>query len=639
MFSKFKFKRYLRSKLFWISLLLVLSIGAGLIVYARTRSSKHPFELAEDFPRGALVYGQFSDLPALIKQWDQSRLKQQYLESENYKQFQHGHLALKLVERWEEFNNALGFPLDNATLSSTADAKVAIAIYDIGRLDLVFIAPMSEEKIMATEFFKSKEQFEATELPDGTTYYRHEVDADRGRQKQVLVFAALKGRLILATSEPLLLRAINNINGKSKKDRLWDDPSFKTLSAMVSPHFATVWVDQAKLNDDYYFKHYWLMQNVDQLKSIRACMFDLELKDGTWIERRDFLTFGKEARRNAAIPAAEIARLQAQIPGDVPYLKIESLGADASLTTALIQETLLDRPADDQKQTGKYWSWERYGDDEFYPVDPGDEEEDYDRYSYLSPEFDSQIDDPHDAKISQPEVPGENPLRNELERQFAVRLQEAIAPARPSGAVVATSPRTMAGPLFVEFRRVAILPLQAPTNLNRQVLEEAISKAAQSRLTVAGPSVDLKWVDRAENDQSWRELELPMLGWHFCYALRGRDLIIANSPELLSAVLGIHNQSATLAERSPSLDDLTIIRLDQRKPAFDDIVNRLDAESIKRRQAARAKDDKGAAGTSEEFFSGNIGSLLDVASNVARIEIKRSSSSNSLHEEIDYILR
>src|SRR6185436_8318626 len=191
MFSILKSKRYLRSKPLWISLFLVLSICAGLIAYARSRSSRHPFELAQDFPRGALVYGQFSDLPALIKQWDQSSLKQEYLSSANYKQFQHGHLALKLIERWEEFNNALGFPLDTSALSGAADKRGAIAIYDIGRLDMIFIAPMSEEKIMATEFFKSKDQFEAIELPDSTTYYRHEVEADRGRQKQMLVFAAL----------------------------------------------------------------------------------------------------------------------------------------------------------------------------------------------------------------------------------------------------------------------------------------------------------------------------------------------------------------------------------------------------------------------------------------------------------------
>ena len=330
--------------------------------------------------------------------------------------------------------------------------------------------------------------------------------------------------------------------------------------------------------------------------------------------------------------------MQAQIPGAVPFLKVESLGNDPSLTTTLIHDTLLDRPAPTQQQSSRYWSWQRYGDDEFYPADRNDDDEDYDRYSYLSPEYDSLIDDPHDAKISQTEEPGENPLRSDLEHQFAARLQQAIAPAHPLAAVAATSPRTIAGPLFVEFRRVAILTLQAPTNLNREVLEEAISKAAQSRLTVAGPSVDLKWVDHAENDKSWRELELPMLSWHFCYGLRDRELIIANSPELLSAVLDIHNRSVTLAEPSvSSLDDLTIIRLDQRRPAFDDIVNRLDAESTK--QPVSDQNNNGSAGTSEEFFSGNIGSLLDVAANVTRIEIKRSSSADRLHEEIDFILK
>jgi hypothetical protein len=51
----------------------------------------------------------------------------------------------------------------------------------------------------------------------------------------------------------LLVRAIANVNGKSPKDRLSDDPAFKTLSSIVSPHFAAIWVDQAKLNEDYYF--------------------------------------------------------------------------------------------------------------------------------------------------------------------------------------------------------------------------------------------------------------------------------------------------------------------------------------------------------------------------------------------------
>ncbi len=633
--------KYLRPKPLSI-IALVLIICAALFVYARTRSNKDAFTLAEDFPRGALVYAQFRDLPELIKQWDQSRLKQKYLDSANYKQFQHRHLSLKLIERWEEFNNALGFPLDTTTISSAADAGAAIAIYDIGRLDFVFIAPMSEQKLAATKFFKSKEQFEETELPDGTTYYRHEFQADRGRQKQIFGLAAVKGHLILASNEQLLLRAIANINGKSHKDRLSDDPAFKTLSDIVNPHFATVWVDQAKLNDDYYFKHYWLMQNVAELKSIRAGMFDLELQDGQWIERRDFLTTGKPTRKSSQIAAAEIARMQSQIPDDVPFLKVESLGDNPSLTASLIDDALLDGRSREQKQRSNSWSWASYGDNEFYSACNEDTEE-YDRYSYPGPEYDSMIDDPHDARISRNEEPGENPLRYELERQFAARLQQAIGPARPFAAVVATSPHTITGPLFVEFRRVAILRLQAPASLNREILEEAISKAAQSRLTVAGPGVNLRWVGHNENAQSWRELELPMLGWHFCYALRDRELLLSNSPELLTSVLDAPNRTPVSSTQSaPSLDNLTIIRLDQRKQAFDDIVGKLDAESIKASQKARNEAKESSDGpdrSSAEFFSENLSSLLDVSSAVTKIEIKRSSSANRLHEEIAFSLK
>jgi hypothetical protein len=618
---------------------LVLFISVGLFVYARTRSAKSAFSLAESFPRGALVYAQFENLPGLIKQWDQSNLKQQYLNSANYKQFQHGHLALKLIERWEEFNFALGFPLDTTAISGAADSGAAIAIYDIGRLDLVFMAPMSEEKVAATKFLTSKEQFEETELPDGTTYYRKEVEADRGRQKQVLVFAAVNAHFILATNEQLLLRAIANINRKSHKDKLSDDPSFRALASVVKPHFMTVWVDQTKLNADYYFKHYWLMQNVDQLQSIRAGMFDLELQAGRWIERRDFLTTAKASRLSLPIAAAEIARLQAQVPEDVPFLKVQSLGDNSALTATLIHDTLLDRRSVKQKQLSSSWSWSSYSDDEFYSAG-SDEARDDDRYAYLSPNYDSTIDDPQDARISEMEEPGENPSRQELEHQFAARLQQAIGPAHPLTALVATSPMTIAGPLFVEFRRVAIIKLQSPSTLNRDILEEAISKAAQGRLTVAGPSVVLKWVNNEANEQSWRELEMPMLGWHFCYAVRGRELILANSPELLNSVLSTGGQkSATPTPPGASLDNLTIIRLDQRKQAFDDVMGRLDTEAIAASEQTRKKTSEGSDGSSVEFFSGSLSSLLDVAAAVGRIEIRRTSFSNRLHEEIDFILK
>jgi hypothetical protein len=612
---------------------LALIVGGGWLVYAKTHTAHGPYSMADDLPRGALVYAQFHDLPAAIKRWDESSLKQQYLGSANYKQFQHRHLALKLVQRWEELNNGFGFQLSTTSISEAADAGAALAIYDIGKMDVVFVAPLSEEKLAASKFFNSKNDFEETELPDGATYYRREIEADRGRQKQVLAFAAVKGRFVLATNERLLLQTIANINGKAQKARLSDDPAFKTLSTVLTPHFATVWVDQAKLNDDWYFKHYWLMHNVDQLRGIRACIFDLEFQDGKWIERRDFLTAGKTARTNPGIPLAVAQRLRVMVPDEVPFFKIQSVTNQPARLATLVRDTLIDRQQHEQKRSRDLWSWESYDDYRFYPN--ADEDSSYDRYTYLNSDYESSIDDPRAARTIDREEPAGNPLHDELQTKFITGLQQSIAPAHPLAAAVATSPQTMAGPFFAEFRRVVIITLQSPGSLQRDVLEHAISHAVQGGLTVAGPGAELQWVNKNEGQQTWRELQLPLLGRKVCYALRDRELVIANSPELLAASL--EERGTQVTAESPlvaALDDLTIIRLDHRKEAFDDILGKLDAEELKRLQK-----HTDAADSSQQFFSGNIGSLLNVAANVNRIEIKRSSYPNRLHEEIDFILQ
>src|SRR3569832_1899795 len=116
--------------------------GVACIVFGRTaHGPRGEYWLANDLPRGAVVYAQFSNLPALIEQWDHSQLKERYVNSANYRQLQHRHLLLKLISRWEEFNSALGFQLDAATITGATETKAAVGVYDIGQLDLVRGAP------------------------------------------------------------------------------------------------------------------------------------------------------------------------------------------------------------------------------------------------------------------------------------------------------------------------------------------------------------------------------------------------------------------------------------------------------------------------------------------------------------------
>src|ERR1043166_9305485 len=422
----------------WITAMVVL-IGVALIVYARsTRSSRNAYSLAGDLPRGALVYAQFQNLPELIKQWDQSQLKDRYLNSTNYQQLQHRHLALKLISRWEEFNNATGFPIDLDAIGSSTDGAAAVAVYDIGQLDLLFIAPISDEKVALTQFFKSKDQFEEMETPDGIPYYSQKVDADRGRQKQVLAFATVNGRFVLGTNEKLLLRTLANMNNHATKDSIADDPAFKTLSQKVTPHFATIWVDQSRLNTDYYFKHYWLMQNVADLKNIRAGIFDLERQESRWIERRDFLTTAPADRRNSAMSAAELRQLYSHTPDDAPFVKLRSLANNAGAYGTVIRDTLFDSPVE-QDSRSRSWSWNSYSSDEFYPISD-DDYDSYDRYSELDENYEKAINDPYDARIVERAEPGRNPMAADLEHRFLDGLQNVLTPARPSAVAVATTP-------------------------------------------------------------------------------------------------------------------------------------------------------------------------------------------------------
>ncbi|HLM00324.1 MAG TPA: hypothetical protein VK400_04655, partial [Pyrinomonadaceae bacterium] len=288
----------MKRKIFTVVLLLLVSLAAFIAV---SQVKSRAFAPAADFPRAALVYVETEDLPALIRLWNESKFKEKYLASDNFRDFKNRHLGLKLVARWAEFNAATGFPLDLEAVSGLAQNKAAIALYDIGRLEFVFIAPISEEAFAASRFVRNQTNFEAETLPDGTIVYRKAVEADRGRQKQELIFTGAKGRFVLATSEKLLAQTLNNIDGKAAaaKNRLIDEPSFQALLSRDGDGkneargsrsaTASVWVNQAALNKDYYFNRYWLMSDVESLENIRAGSFVFSTEEGKLIERRKFL--------------------------------------------------------------------------------------------------------------------------------------------------------------------------------------------------------------------------------------------------------------------------------------------------------------------------------------------------------------
>ena len=505
-----------------------------------------------------------------------------------------------------------------------------MAVYDIGRLELVFVAPASEEKVLASRFFVGAGSFEETTLPDGTVYYGADVEADRGRQKQKILFAFARGRFILATGEQLMLRALANLNGRSRADRLSDEPSFRTLSREVAPHFATVWVDQTRLNDDYYFKHYWAMGDASALKGIRAGLFDFEMREGSWLERREFLTEGRQ-RKTGALSAEDVRELAGAIPADAAYARLRVLADEDSSASSLVRDAILDRTPEDAGAGAARGGLH----EEFDPVsEAGAGDSWYGDYTYLDGDYDELIDERSDEGG---EAKGG---RVGAEVKAAAELERVLARARPSQGALAESPLAREGPLFVEFRRLAVLRLEDPAGLDRRALEDSVASLAAGSLTVAGAGRGPGWSDAGEGARRRRELELPMLGWKLCYAVRGRQLFVSNDAAFLDAALAGGGGAARAgADAGFAPDDLTVVNLARREQSFDGVFGRLDAGRVGGYLASRGREASGGQGSaSEEFFSGNVASLLDAASAVGRVEVRRRSTPGRLHEEVELLL-
>src|ERR1051325_10346333 len=92
-------RRFWRRHLFKLATLALLACAVLFAYASASKKAASPYSLAADLPRGALLYAQFSDLPSLVKRWDESKLKEHYLASTNFQQFQSRHLALKLIDR------------------------------------------------------------------------------------------------------------------------------------------------------------------------------------------------------------------------------------------------------------------------------------------------------------------------------------------------------------------------------------------------------------------------------------------------------------------------------------------------------------------------------------------------------------
>jgi hypothetical protein len=292
-----------------VLLIGAVSMGLGWAAYQTAATPEAP--LSRDVPSGALLYLQAKDFSALLADWNRSPQKRAWLGSSNYEVFSRSRLLLRLNDAGKQFATAAGLPPDMNFMSQIAGSESALALYDIGKLQFIYITRLASASAMQNRLWQTRAKFE-TRTAAGTTFY---LRRDPESQREV-EFAVHENYLLLATREDLMASALQLMAGG--KERTIDaDPWFSQSVAAAGPvGDLRMVLNLEKIVPSPYFRSYWVQQNVTDMKSYVAAVSDLYRSGNEYREDRVLLKkTGDAASTNEQ--GEEVSNLVRLVPAGV----------------------------------------------------------------------------------------------------------------------------------------------------------------------------------------------------------------------------------------------------------------------------------------------------------------------------------
>ena len=292
-------------------LLLLSPIAAALAVmifWAVAQSAPQP--MSSSFPSGAVLYLEARNFGALLADWNGSAEKRAWLASANYEAFSLSQLSLKLADAQTEFAAAAGVPPDYALLTSVAGSNSAIAMYDIGKLEFLYVTHVPTARAMNTALWKARGTYQTRHAGDADYYVKVDKTSHR-----VAAFAYTGDALLLATKEELLAGALQlmaHASLPSLASEAWFANSVQAAPAGTND--LRLVYNMASLARTFQFRSHWVQENAAELRQFSSGLADLERAPGEIRERRVLLRAAPaEATENAEGAAGQ---LLAAIPDD-----------------------------------------------------------------------------------------------------------------------------------------------------------------------------------------------------------------------------------------------------------------------------------------------------------------------------------
>lgn len=529
-------------------------VSAGLLWAAYQASAPPAAPLSRWFPAGSMLYLEAKDFSSLLADWNSSVEKRMWVGSSNYEVFSRSRLFLRLKGAADQFSAAAGFPPDMDFLSQVAGRHSAIALYDIGNLQFLYVTYLPAAKSMETTLWQSRAKFEPHNAGGVSFFMRRDPES----QKEV-AFAISGDYLLLATREDLLRGALELMSGTNNLTIETEPWWSQSVPAAGPAGDLRMVLNLEKLVPSPYFRTYWVQQNITDMKQYSAAVSDLFRSRKEYREER--VLIAKSAR-------TALSNAAAQAPAELVRLVPENAGIYAAKAAPSPQECadLLESKLLTPHR-GPVPTSQVAPEIELTSGETG-----------ASSDLETRIDyAPAAAAVSKAES--------------QVRLLLEKSPLEASLAVESTEPDP--GGVFVRIHSAVVLV--SSSEWDPAAVESAFTDSVAPTLTAG--QLGVKW------EQKSGHLQLDGL-WPLSLAIRGKYLIVADDPALIEQVLSNFARSVS-AKPAVFIAGFSHARERNNFSRFTGSVDQNNGRADFPRQARQP-----------EFFSENISSLSGVLSHL-----------------------
>ncbi|HYX70403.1 MAG TPA: hypothetical protein VE825_14805, partial [Terriglobales bacterium] len=281
-----------------ISVLLAVAVVGWAAYQAATPA---PTPLAKQLPPGALLYLEARDFSALLAEWNASPQKAAWLKTDNYSVFSKSRLFLRLEEAQKQFAAAAGLPPDMKFAGEVAGQQSALAIYDIGKLEFVYVTRMPSAKSMQTAIWQLRTRFEPRSAGGASFFIRTDPES-----KRVVGFGATDEYLVLGTREDLIAGAMALLSHQS--GRALADSEWYVKSVAAGPRQSgdlRMVLNLAEIAQTPQFRTYWIQQNITETRQYFAGIVDLYRTATEYREERVLLRDAEGGEDSASAQGGE----------------------------------------------------------------------------------------------------------------------------------------------------------------------------------------------------------------------------------------------------------------------------------------------------------------------------------------------